>query len=339
MRNSLLLLALVPAAASAQTVTLSPVFGNYFGANSISGTASVGSSTSGIGMSTRSLYNPNLPGAEIGTGGTPYVSVSSWMVAFDLPVGPLDARLVSARLSTTVMGGGGRGLNVSPFALSSDSSDLSPYVSRFSLLRGAPFLLPGNTGPGAIVQTDAMSSARAGKRYVLFGMATNPTATMSQGWSTPTLILVYGPPVRVAVSLADFRGDATKVPVTVEFRKPGTTEVVSSATTYPDTSGMVEVGAAIGTYDVSIKASHWLRRTLPNVAVSAPSSLAATLVNGDVNGDNVVSATDRAFITAHLGESSYSSLALYNADLNGDGYITAADRAIVTASLGSIGDN
>lgn len=180
-----------------------------------------------------------------------------------------------------------------------------------------------------------MSSARAGKRYVLFGMKTNPTATMSQGWSTPTLILVYGPPVRVAVSLADFHGDATKVPVTVEFRKPGTTEVVSSAITYPDASGMVEVAAATGTYDVSIKASHWLRRTLRNVPVSGPLDLAASLVNGD----NVVSAADRAFITAHLGQPSYSSLALFNADLNGDAYITAADRAIVTANLGSIGDN
>ena len=141
-------------------------------------------------------------------------------------------------------------------------------------------------------------------------------------------------------TLGDFRGDATKVPVVVQFRKPGTTEIVSTATVLPDASGRTEAFVQPGTYDVSVKASHWLRRTLRGMAVNGMLVLpSVSLVNGDVNGDNVVSAADRAKVTAALGKALGEPGYDPDCDLTGDGVVTAADRALVTARLGSVGDN
>ena len=76
------------------------------------------------------------------------------------------------------------------------------------------------------------------------------------------------------------------------------------------------------------------------MTVSGPLTLPAlSLVNGDVNGDDVVSAADRAKVTLLLGKSAGDPGFDAACDLNGDGVVTAADRAIVTARLGNVGDN
>lgn len=165
------------------------------------------------------------------------------------------------------------------------------------------------------------------------------------GWGSINMEGFYQsilPTASIAVTLGNYSGDVTQVPVTVQFRLPGTTTVVSTQTVYPSASGMLSLKApGVGTYDVSMKASHWLRRTLTSQAFGAAgtTSMSATLINGDVNGDNYVTVADRSLVTSALGTGLGDAGYNANADLNGDGFVTAADRSIATSNLGAVGDN
>ena len=143
------------------------------------------------------------------------------------------------------------------------------------------------------------------------------------------------------VTLQDFVGDATKVPVTVEIRLPGSTTPLESHVVYLDSSGAFSVATQlIGTFDVALKAPHWLRKRLSgvSVSVSGAAGLNVSLINGDVNGDNNINLADAAAISVAWrtkpGDSKYNP----NADLNGDGSINVADVAIVAKNWRKTGD-
>ncbi len=57
-----------------------------------------------------------------------------------------------------------------------------------------------------------------------------------------------------------------------------------------------------------------------------------TTCYGDVNGDGVVTAADRGFISAAIGQSAAAQLCQYDAD--GNGFINAGDRGFVAAAIG-----
>lgn len=331
MRSPLPLLALLTlaAAASAQTVVLSPV--------------------DVLGFEYDRTYAPRFT-AELGTAhyyqsntsGNPGSSQRGWRAEFDLSGAPPGLRVVSARLATRVVGAVEPSLSQAVASSVYAGTGTVPHMG----VRGAPHGNFANfvAGLGTAVGLDTTTALQtATGRYIGFVFYTTtvrPLPLRPMLWEAPTLTVVYGPPVRIPLALGDFRGDVTKVPVTVQFRLPGTTEVVSSAVAYPDAAGAVEVGAAPGTYDVSIRADRWLRRILSGVEVSGPLTLpAASLVNGDVDGNNAVSATDRARVTAALGRVAGQTGFQAACDLDGNGVVNAVDRAIVTAHLGSVGDN
>jgi len=57
-----------------------------------------------------------------------------------------------------------------------------------------------------------------------------------------------------------------------------------------------------------------------------------TTCYGDANGDGVVTAADRGFISAALGQTSPALICQY--DLDGNGFINAGDRGFVSATIG-----
>ena len=147
------------------------------------------------------------------------------------------------------------------------------------------------------------------------------------------LLLTPNAGVEGTVTLQDFKGDPSRVPVTIEIRKPGTTTVVQTQTIRLKMDGTFQFCTTLaGTYDIAVKASHWLRKRIANVTLMGDAFVSGgncSLVNGDVNGDDHINLADllavaRAWRTKP-GDPKYDA----NADLNGDGSINLADWLVV----------
>lgn len=276
-----------------------------------------------------------------------YYDEFGWLSNFALPTLPTGMALARATFSTNVScpevygywgwekpyyGGTVRclvGPNSGALAL--------PPVSREVGEQKAP----AGEGNRTFDMTDGVAALLAqGAPYAQLRLAWSSGTTNPLRYGDPILNLTYGYPVQAPLALRNFVGDATKVPVAYEVRQPGTHTVVASGTLYPNVSGAVSPVVPPGTWDVSFKASHWLRRTLRNVTVADGSLVLppSTLVNGDVNGDGFVTAADRALVTVALGTSVGDAKYSAAADVTGDGFVTAADRAVVTLALGTQGD-
>lgn len=101
----------------------------------------------------------------------------------------------------------------------------------------------------------------------------------------------------------------------------------------------IPMSIAPGLYDVSLKGSHWLRKTLRGVRFPLAKPLRFTLPNGDVDGDNEVTLFDfGALVTAFgsvPGDASWNP----NADLDGDEEVTLFDFGILVRNFGKVGDD
>jgi len=150
------------------------------------------------------------------------------------------------------------------------------------------------------------------------------------------------PQLSGTIALGNLAGTAEGQPITVQVRLPGTTSVIDSYRTTLDAEGRFSVDTVrVGTYDVAIKASHWLRKVVRNVPFgpSGAGGVDAQLINGDINGDNVVSLADFGLLKLAYGSS--PGLPSWNpqADLNGDGFVGLADFGIFKQHSGESGDN
>lgn len=94
-----------------------------------------------------------------------------------------------------------------------------------------------------------------------------------------------------------------------------------------------------GTYDIYVKADHWLRKAVDNVVLGPTGSIGnISLINGDVNNDNEVGPGDFTILGAAFGNSLGDPGYNPAADLNGDEEVGPADFTILSASFGQQGD-
>jgi hypothetical protein len=125
-------------------------------------------------------------------------------------------------------------------------------------------------------------------------------------------------------------------------RPAGVTESVAKQIVALDSVGHFTCNfhLAPGTYDMTAKASHWLRRKIGTVTITPAgvSGLQFSLINGDVDGDNAVDAEDLAALNAASGSMQGSRNWNPNADLNGDGLVSRKDLTILVAHFGEQGD-
>lgn len=142
------------------------------------------------------------------------------------------------------------------------------------------------------------------------------------------------------VTLGDFTGDVTAVPVVLEIRNPGETTPIETYVVRLNSIGGYEFTTSLqGTYDIAAKASHWLRQVIPNVTLATvPVNLNFTLINGDVNGDNEVSLLDFGQMVAAFGTVPGEEGWNPNADLNGDEEVNLLDFGILVRNFGLLGD-
>ncbi|MGQ9738506.1 MAG: hypothetical protein ACUVRT_11455 [Armatimonadota bacterium] len=141
------------------------------------------------------------------------------------------------------------------------------------------------------------------------------------------------------VGLSDYEGDKTTVPVTVEVRHPGTTDVIETHVVDLDSEGRYSFQTLLrGTYDLSAKASHWLRQTLTNLSITGDTTADFVLTNGDIDGDNEVTLFDFGQLVSAFGSMPGDDNWNPNANLDGDEEVTLFDFGILVRNFGAIGD-
>jgi len=148
-------------------------------------------------------------------------------------------------------------------------------------------------------------------------------------------------PVAGTVALRNYAASAVAGTLaTVDLRSPGSTTPLDSHVVALDSGGNFSFTTALpaGTYDVAVKASHWLRRTQHNVVVGSGGSLSFSLINGDINGDNTISLADFGQLKAAYGSMSGNSNWNPNADLDGNGSVGLSDFGVLKLSYGLTGD-
>jgi alpha-tubulin suppressor-like RCC1 family protein len=117
------------------------------------------------------------------------------------------------------------------------------------------------------------------------------------------------------------------------------TDLVFNWTARLNPDGSYQVPLPAGTYNVGINGSKWLRTTLTGVAVSGNiTGLNATLLPGDINGDNVVNIEDFSLFAAAYGSDPTSANWNPNADLNCDGVVDINDFELLAQDYGLTGD-
>jgi len=151
-------------------------------------------------------------------------------------------------------------------------------------------------------------------------------------------ILPPGFAVSGTVTLSDFQGDITQVPVTVELRRGG--NVVRSESVNLDSEGRYVLNdVEPGDYEFAFKASHWLRVvtpvTVPNADVTG---VDVVLTNGDIDGDNEVTLFDFGRLVSAFGSIPGDGNWNPDADLDGDEEVTLFDFGILVRNFGAIGD-
>jgi hypothetical protein len=140
------------------------------------------------------------------------------------------------------------------------------------------------------------------------------------------------------VTLEDFSGDVTRVPVEVELRKEGNV-VQREMLSLDATGGYTLRDVAPGTYDLAFKASHWLRQVRTVEVVSSDVvGVSVSLVNGDIDGDNEVTLFDFGALVAAFGSMPGDSNWNPDADLDGDDEVTLFDFGILVRNFGQMGD-
>jgi hypothetical protein len=145
--------------------------------------------------------------------------------------------------------------------------------------------------------------------------------------------------IRGNVTLGDYGGDPSLVPISVRLRKQGGSE--ETRTLFTNRNGDYSLWVEPGTYEVSFKASHWLRVNLTDVTLGLAGEVTGqdvTLINGDIDDDNEVTLFDFGALVTAFGSMPGDANWNPNADLDGDDEVTLFDFGILVRNFGAIGD-
>ncbi|MBW7927365.1 MAG: hypothetical protein H3C58_04585 [Fimbriimonadaceae bacterium] len=147
-------------------------------------------------------------------------------------------------------------------------------------------------------------------------------------------------PLGGTVTLQDFAGSRNGQPVTVSVGPLDLAATWSGDATLDGAGKFTRSVPYTGLVDVRVKASHWLALRVPGVAVHPVNGaeIAASLVNGDVNGDNSINATDFILLRSAYGSTASSANWNANADLDGNGSVNLQDFLILRKNFGRTGD-
>lgn len=151
-------------------------------------------------------------------------------------------------------------------------------------------------------------------------------------------------PVVVQVALQNYIPSSEDTQVTLDLRN-GSNQVVHSQTLPLDLNGQaymsVPTSVADGSYTVTAKASHWLRKASGTVAVSGVGVQTVTslsLINGDIDGNNIINTDDYLVLSQAFDTGPGDPDWVADADLDGSAHVTTDDYLIFSANFDLIGD-
>ena len=110
--------------------------------------------------------------------------------------------------------------------------------------------------------------------------------------------------------------------------------------TYTNNEGVIVLMVDPGTYDIRVKGLTTLKNLSTDVNVSPPGPVEVslgTLIEGDVNGDNMVTGMDYSAIIMCFGYEVDDPLApapTPRCDFNNDGYVTGMDYSAIIMNFG-----
>jgi len=199
------------------------------------------------------------------------------------------------------------------------------------------------TSAGAEGYGDSLyPSISADGRFVAFRSDANNLVPGDTNESNDVFRLeLTGPAGPVHLQLAFDFWTAASLPSTASYivRKPDGTPV-SSGTVAVAANGMIEVPKpAAGDYELLVKSSGFLRKKVAFTQGASTVDLGTvTLINGDINGDNVVSVFDYDALSAAFdsvpGDANWNPAA----DLDGDLAVTVFDYDILSQNFDRQGD-
>jgi hypothetical protein len=147
--------------------------------------------------------------------------------------------------------------------------------------------------------------------------------------------LSAGAAVTGTLELQDLVGTPEGIGLDLEFRTPGTTNVVCSYPIVLDASGNYTAApVTTGTYDIAVRGYNWLRsKTSSTTIANGTNAINYSLVNGDATGDNSVDLQDlnTIFITFNTAD--------WSGDLDWSGLVDLIDLNIVFINFGMRGDD
>jgi hypothetical protein len=144
------------------------------------------------------------------------------------------------------------------------------------------------------------------------------------------------------VTLQGFVGSVPGNIVAFQIRPVDSQTVLQSGQVTLSAGGQYYITTTLptGSYDLTFKGSHWLKRRVRAVAVGATGAVGidVSLLNGDVDGDNEVSIGDYSLVSMAFGSNPGSPNWNTMADLDGDGEVAIGDYAQLSTNFGLIGD-
>jgi probable HAF family extracellular repeat protein len=144
-------------------------------------------------------------------------------------------------------------------------------------------------------------------------------------------------PTEVTISLNDYTGDYSALPLQVEVRSTGGQTLLTFSPEL-NAEGKFPLTLTPDTYTIAFKADRSLRRVFTNIALPA-GTLTVTLLNGDADGDNEVTLFDFARLVSAFGKLQGEPGFEPTADFDGDGEISLFDFGILVRHFGQVGDD
>ena len=176
-----------------------------------------------------------------------------------------------------------------------------------------------------------------GSARIAFELSSD-TSNVASGVSLDDISVVGEPWVQQLTGSVGLNGYTGTKNFTVKIQS-GATVLQTNTVSMTGLTGAFQIATSqYGPNDVVIVGPSFLRRLVPAVNLTAFATVTTSLINGDINGDNLIGIADFNLMRAAWGSLPADPNWNANADLDGNGVIGIGDFNILRSNWGAIGD-